>query len=418
MAQVGSLATPRVEDGIADAERRGVSRNAFLPVAVALIALWGAGTAAAQSQPPAPTATVPAPGGGASQAQAPTPPPPPDPTPVTPAPVNPVPAAPTTPVAPTARGINLDSWAGSAAARVAPSWPGLAGANLSRDATRGDLDTALGILTGAPHTSANPSAPLSVWAAHAAFISALGLGPERLGIQKLSVDGGPALHMPANAGSEVLVRELGFVYNQPSSRDGRERARRETIRLADLVYMLDRARGVGSWQRARLARYRTIHLPAMDAQRFAVVQAAVWQIGQPYVWAGDWPKATTGVPWGAQAHGGFDCSGLVWWAFKGSAKPSEMSLGTGLRGRTADDMAWEDPAEKVPATNLEAGDLVFFGPSGPTSKKGTISHTGISLGAGWVIHSSGSRGGPSISFLSEYWPSATAWGRHVAQLGA
>ena len=393
-----------------------MSRNLLLPVAVALIALWGAGAAAARPQPPAPTATVPAPGGGARPAQAPAPAP--TPAPVTPAPATPAPVAPTGPVAPTTPGAKLDSWAGSAAARVAPSWPGLARANLSRDATRGDLDTALGILTGTPRSHANRTAPLSVWAAHAAFVSALGLGPERRGIQKLRVDGGPALHMPANAGSEVLVRELGFVYNQPSSRDGRERSRRETIRLADLVYMLDRARGIGSWQRARLARYRTIHLPAMDAQRFAVVQAAVWQIGQPYVWAGDWPKATTGAPWGAQAHGGFDCSGLVWWAFKGSAKPSEMSLGSGLLGRTADDMAWEDPAEKVPATNLEPGDLVFFGPAGPKSRKGSISHAGISLGGGWLIHSSGSRGGPSISFLSEYWPSATAWGRHVGTLGS
>ena len=389
-----------------------MTRKLLLPLVVSLAALWGAGAAAAQSQPPRPTAaTVPSPGTQVP-AQAPAPPAP-APAPVAPAPVGPAP----TPVAPTAPGLHLDSWANSAAARVAPSWPGLAGADLSRDATRADLDTALGILTGVPQTRPNPTAPLSVWTAHAAFVHALGLDAERRGIQSLSVDGGPALLMPANAGSEVLVRELGFVYNQPASRDGRERARRETMRLADLVYMLDRARGVGSWQRAKLARYRDIHLPAMDPQRFAVVQAAVWQIGQPYVWAGDWPTATASAPWGAQAHGGFDCSGLVWWSFKGSAKSSQMSLGSGLLGRTADAMAFEDPAEKVPATNLEPGDLVFFGPGGPRSAKGSISHTGISLGNGWFIHSSGSRGGASITFLSDYWPTATAWGRHVSQLG-
>ncbi len=250
------------------------------------------------------------------------------------------------------------------------------------------------------------------------MIAALGLAAERRGIQHMTVDGGPALRMPANAGSEVLARELGLVYNQPSSRDGRERARREAMRLADLAYMIDRARGVGSWQKARLARYRDIHLPAMNAARFAVVQAAVWQIGQPYVWAGDWPTATSGAPWGAQAHGGFDCSGLVWWAFKGSTKPSQMSLGSGLLGRTADAMAWEKPSERIPVARLTPGDLVFFGPKGPKSSKGSIGHAGIALGNGWIIHSSGSRGGPSISFLAEYWPSATAWGRDVSQLGA
>jgi murein DD-endopeptidase len=153
----------------------------------------------------------------------------------------------------------------------------------------------------------------------------------------------------------------------------------------------------------------------MSPQRLAVVQAAVWQIGQPYVWAGDWPGVRS--PWGAQAHGGFDCSGLVWWAFKGSPGPSQMSLGAGLLGRTADAMAFERPAERVPVASLAPGDLVFFGPRGPASPKGSISHTGIALGNGWMVQSSGSRGGVSISHLDDYWPSATAFGRHVSQLG-
>ncbi len=152
--------------------------------------------------------------------------------------------------------------------------------------------------------------------------------------------------MPRGAAAEILVRELGFVYNQPSSRDARERARGEAMRLADLVFMLDTARAVGPWQRAKLARYRDIRLPAMSPQRLAVVQAALWQVGQPYIWGGDWPGVRS--PWGAQGHGGFDCSGLVWWAFKGSTGPSQMSLGSGLLGRTADAMAFERPAERTP----------------------------------------------------------------------
>ena len=389
------------------AEYRKVTRNLLLSAAIGVAALWGAGLAAAQSQPPPPIATVPGPAGTQAPAQAPAP---------APAPATTTPA-PTTPSTAPWSGANLDSWASPSAARLAPVWPELATASLSRDATRGDLARALGILTGVAPAEANPAAPLTVYAAHSAFVRALGLDAERRGIQRLSVTDGPRLRMPANAGSEVLVRELGLVYNQPASRDGRERSRRETMRLADLVYMLDRARAIGPWQKARLARYRDIRLPAMNPSRFAVVQAAVWQIGQPYIWGGDWPTATSGAPWGAQAHGGFDCSGLVWWAFKGSPKPSQMALGSGLLGRTADDMAWEKPAEKVSTRKLSPGDLVFFGPRGPKSSKGSISHAGIALGGGWIIHSSGSRGGPSISFLSEYWPSATAWGRDVSQLG-
>jgi murein DD-endopeptidase len=154
----------------------------------------------------------------------------------------------------------------------------------------------------------------------------------------------------------------------------------------------------------------------MAPARRAVVQAALWQVGQNYVWAGDWPGPRS--PWGAQAHGGFDCSGLVWWAFKGSVGPRQMELGRGLLGRTADAMAWERPAERAPVEALAPGDLVFFGPGGPKARRGSISHTGIALGNGWMVHSSGSRGGVSVSFLGTYWPSATAFGRRVAELGA
>ena len=95
-----------------------------------------------------------------------------------------------------------------------------------------------------------------------------------------------------------------------------------------------------------------------------------------------------------------------------------MALGSGLLGRTADAMAFERPAERVPAATLAPGDLVFFGPAGGKSRPGSISHIGIALGGGWIVHAAGSRGGVSISHLDDYWPSATAFGRHVAQLGA
>jgi cell wall-associated NlpC family hydrolase len=309
-----------------------------------------------------------------------------------------------------------DGWAAPAAARLIASraWPQLAGQNLSRNATRADLDRALGILTGTPGRSVKPSARLTVYAAHLAVVRALGLETERRGASRIHVAGGPDLRMPANAGSEILVRELGLVYNQLSAQDGRERSRNETMRLADLVYMTDRARGIGSWQKAALYKFRDVELPPMTPQRRQVIQAAVSQIGQPYVWGGDWP--TTRSPWGWQAHGGFDCSGLVWWAFKGNATSKAMSVGTGLLGRTADQMAWERPSEKVAIAKLAPGDLVFFGPRGPKSTRGSIEHTAIALGNGWIVQSSGSRGGVSISYLADYWPSATAWGRDPAQL--
>ena len=371
-----------------------MTRRNLLPVVAVLVCLCGAGTAAAQSPPPLPPAPVPV------AVPAPTP----DAT--TPAPIStPAPAAPR-------RG--LDEWARPSARRQAAAWPELASADLSRDATRGDLDRAIGILTGtAP--ARNPAAPASAWTTNLMFVRALGLDAERRGIARLRTEDGARIRLPRYAASEILARELGLIYNRLSPQDGRERSRRETVRLADIAYALERARSVGSWQKARLARYRDIVLPAMSPQRLAVAQAALWQVGQPYIWGGDWPGAKS--PWGAQAHGGFDCSGLVWWAFKGKTKASQMSLGIGLLGRTADQMAWERPGERVVVADLIPADLVFFGSGGATARKGSIEHTGIALGNGWMVHSSGSRGGVALSHLEDYWPSATAFGRRVAQLG-
>ncbi|WP_217915445.1 NlpC/P60 family protein [Miltoncostaea marina] len=308
----------------------------------------------------------------------------------------------------------LDEWARPSARRLAARWPGLATADLSRDATRGDLDRALSILTGRERTSPNPAGRATAWTTNLLFVRALGLEAERRALMRLATADGARLRMPRHAGSEILARELGLVYNRLSHEDGRERSRNESVRLADVVYALDRASGVGSWQTARLRRYRQIALPAMSPKQLAVAQAALWQVGQPYIWGGDWPGARS--PWGAQAHGGFDCSGLIWWAFKGRTTASQMAVGTGLRGRTADAMAWERPAERVAITGLQPGDLVFFGSGGPAARTGTIEHAGIALGDGWMVHSSGSRGGVSLSHLDDYWPSATAFGRRVSQL--
>jgi cell wall-associated NlpC family hydrolase len=364
-----------------------VTRRLPLPAAAALVALWAAGTAAA----------------------APAPPPPPSPAPAA---TTPAPDAPATPAGPVA---GPDRWALPSARRMAGLWPELAGDDLSRDATRADVDRAIGLLTGVARTSPNPAAPASAWTTHLLFVRAVGLERERRGLARIAVEGGQRLRMPRLGPSEILAREAGLVYNRPAAQDGRERSRREAVRLADVVYALDRARALGSWQKARLARYRSVVLPAMSPQRLAAVQAALWQVGQPYVWGGDWPGPRS--PWGAQAHGGFDCSGLVWWAYKGRTRAAQMELGTGLLGRTADAMAFEQPAERVSVAALAPGDLVFFGSGGRTARKGTISHTGIAAGNGWMIHSSGSRAGVSLSHLDDYWPSATAFGRRIAQVG-
>ena len=168
--------------------------------------------------------------------------------------------------------------------------------------------------------------------------------------------------------------------------------------------------------RSRAARFASIRLPVMsDAQR-TVVEAAFAQAGMPYVWGGDWP--TSASPWGAQAQGGFDCSGLVWMAFKGAPSSAALGAGTDLRGRTADAMAFETPSQRVALSVLAPGDLVFFGDAGLRTRRGAVSHVGIALGNGWMVHSSGSRAGVAISPLDSYWASGQARARRPGVFGA
>lgn len=90
--------------------------------------------------------------------------------------------------------------------------------------------------------------------------------------------------------------------------------------------------------------------------RAQVVQAALTQVGMPYAWGGAAP-------------GGFDCSGLVMWAFQqaGIALPhSSQALAHG--------------GQPVALSDLQPGDVLTF--------YSDASHAGIYIGDGLMVHSS------------------------------
>lgn len=86
-------------------------------------------------------------------------------------------------------------------------------------------------------------------------------------------------------------------------------------------------------------------------------QAALAQIGTPYLWGGEAP-------------GGFDCSGLVQWSY------ARAGL---LLPRTAQQQ-YDATAHLPPGATLQPGDLLFYG----TSPR-TVDHVVIALGDGRVV---------------------------------
>ena len=89
------------------------------------------------------------------------------------------------------------------------------------------------------------------------------------------------------------------------------------------------------------------------------VQAAESQIGVPYVWGGESPKGS--------ASPGFDCSGLTAWSWG--------QVGVGLPHYSGAQMADSTP---VPISDLQPGDLLFYGPGGSE-------HVAMYVGPGTMI---------------------------------
>ena len=112
-------------------------------------------------------------------------------------------------------------------------------------------------------------------------------------------------------------------------------------------------------------------------------------LGKPYVW-------------GAQGPNGFDCSGFTYYVFKNSAgitlpRTSSMQSKYGTY---------------VSKSNLKPGDLLFFDTVG--SNNGGVTHCGIYIGNGQMIHAASGQGKVVINNInSSYYVNAYVNARRV-----
>lgn len=120
------------------------------------------------------------------------------------------------------------------------------------------------------------------------------------------------------------------------------------------------------------------------SRRQQAIALALAQEGKPYVWGGASPETS------------FDCSGLVQWVYG--------QVGIRLP-RTAQQQY--DATERVSRDDLQAGDLVFFAQTYPSSE--FVTHVGIYLGDGMMINAPVE--GKPISRMPVF---SGFWGEHYA----
>lgn len=118
----------------------------------------------------------------------------------------------------------------------------------------------------------------------------------------------------------------------------------------------------------------TLPIPVSDPLRTQVVFTAMQMVGVPYLWGGSTPA-------------GFDCSGLVQYAYSNAGLQLPRTAAAQLAAATP--LTLEDAV---------AGDLLFF------SDRKRTSHVAIYLGQGRFVHAP--NGGSRVSlddFSTPYW---------------
>ncbi|HEV2756285.1 MAG TPA: C40 family peptidase [Actinomycetota bacterium] len=250
----------------------------------------------------------------------------------------------------------------------------------------------------------------------AALVRALGKAPIAASLRDVRSPDGWRPQVDRWFGSEIVSREMGLRRDRGTSEEAREASAGEAMSQADVAYAIWKAKtSPSTWNADALSGFS---LPSYGAVRREVVDFALSLVGTPYVWGGEWTKKTpSGYPYGAQAHGGVDCSGFVWYVLREKASgwaPRRPYRGWSFPERSSSDMA-AATKDRLAYRQLLPGDVVFFAPGGRKAKASSVYHAGLYLGRGWIIHSSGSRAGVSIASIApgSYWHDQLAWGRRV-----
>ncbi|MEN3342592.1 MAG: peptidoglycan DL-endopeptidase CwlO [Actinomycetota bacterium] len=260
----------------------------------------------------------------------------------------------------------------------------------------------------APAQVPDPARPITMAQLDTRLVQALGLS--RAAQEFAAGARSAGLKVPSRFGTEVVARLLGLRTNHPASQDFLELLPTDKATRAEAAYSAARVLSLSGWEIPNVrALADHFALPVLTDWQRLILNTGVARVGMPYVWGGvsDGPETAFGVT----SRGGYDCSGFVWRVFKLATYPGEGSLASTLRGRTTYQMSGEVPlAQRIGFGKLEPADVLFFGARGPASQPAQVGHTGIYLGNGWFIHSSGN--GVALTTLTGWYRNEFAWARN------
>jgi cell wall-associated NlpC family hydrolase len=242
-----------------------------------------------------------------------------------------------------------------------------------------------------------PGGHVSVTRFDALLVEQLGMSDVAQAVQAEAARAG--LRPGPRFGTEVVARQLGLRFNHDSAHDARELYPWEAITRAEAAWSLATVLGFDGSQQAYardvLSRFQ---LPGYTRAERAALRIAIAKVGMPYIWGGETDRAGSWFGW--QAHGGYDCSGLVWRVFKLGRQPA----GARIHGRTAAAMAAEIPrSRRLHMDETRPGDLLFFGRARIWQRVSwsNVTHVGIALGNGFMVNSSSQ--GVTVAPLWEDW---------------
>ncbi|MGP1436013.1 MAG: NlpC/P60 family protein [Phocaeicola sp.] len=178
-----------------------------------------------------------------------------------------------------------------------------------------------------------------------------------------------------NKAEKVVITALfGIVYDRPSDKgetvsDVTGGDRLKFLGKKKHFYKVAYPDGRIGYVAEKIAKIETKWRSQVKQDASSIIKTAESMMGFPYIWAGMSPK-------------GFDCSGFV---------RTILFLHDIIIPRDASQMACTGQHVDIASdfSNLQSGDLVFFGKKATADKKEHVSHVGIYIGNNRFIHSMG-----------------------------